>query len=363
MPGGFNVSPARFLPVLRQVALDPARELGCVLGKTFGVGGKFLIPFRFELRAPLPGIPAAVDFIGNLKLGPGPVNGFPRQRDLIRAQGRAVAGSLALLVGRTQADNGIAAQESGPVGHCLRGADGLTHVVRVMAVNVGNHVPLVGLETLRHVLGKPAFHLAVDGDLITVVDDDELAQAQGARQRTGLVGNAFHQAAIADGGVGVVVDDIQAGAVELRGQGAFGDGHAHGIRQALAQGSGRGLYPGGIAILRVAGCFRMKLAEIPQFLHGQVVAGQVQDGIQQHGTVAVGHHEAVPVHPAGIGRVVPEEIVPQHFGDIRHAHRRAGVPGLGALHRVHTQCPDRIGELASGRNGYSPNRLRRKTPV
>ena len=160
-----------------------------------------------------------------------------------------------------------------------------------------------------------------------------------------------------------MVDDIQAGAVELRGQGAFGDGHADGIGQALAQGSGRGLYAGGIAVLGVARCFRMKLAEIPQFLHGQVVAGEVQDGIQQHGTVAVGHHEPVPVHPAGIGRVVPEEIVPQHLGDIRHAHRRPRMSGVGALNRIHTQCPNSIGKLASGRNGYSPNRLRRTTPV
>ena len=363
MPGDLDVSPAGFLPVLRQVALDPARELGRLFRITPGVGGKFLIPLRFELRAPLPGIPAPVDFCGNFKRRPGPADGFPRQRNLVRAQGRAVAGSLALLVGRTQADNGFAVDEAGPVGDRLRLADGPAHVVRVMAVNAGDDMPPVSVEALRHVLGKPAFHLAVDGDPVAVVDDDELAQAQGARQRTGFMGDSLHQAAVAYGRIRVMVDDIQAGAVELRSQGAFGDGHAHGIRQALAQGSGRGLYAGGIAVLRVAGCFRMKLAEIPQFLHGQVVAGQVQDGIQQHGTVAVGHHEAVPVHPTGIGRVMPEEIVPQHFSDIRHAHRRAGMPGVGALNRIHTQCPDSIGKLASGRNGYSPNRLRRKTPI
>ena len=82
--------------------------------------------------------------------------------------------------------------------------------VDVVAVDVADHVPAVGLEALRGVVGEPAFDLAVDGDAVVVVEGDQLAQAQGAGQRADFVRDAFHQAAVAEEGVGVVVDDVEA---------------------------------------------------------------------------------------------------------------------------------------------------------
>ena len=46
----------------------------------------------------------------------------------------------------------------------------------------------------------------VEGDEVVVVEDDELAQAERSGERGGLVGDAFHQVAIAAQDVGVVVD-------------------------------------------------------------------------------------------------------------------------------------------------------------
>jgi hypothetical protein len=37
--------------------------------------------------------------------------------------------------------------------------------------------------------------------------------------------------------------------------------------------------------------------------------------------------------------------VPQRDGDFRHAHRHAGMAGLGGFHRVHGQCANCIGKL------------------
>ena len=50
-----------------------------------------------------------------------------------------------------------------------------------------------------------------------------------AGQRAGLVADAFHQAAVAEEHVGVVVDDGVAGAVELLRQQLLGQRHADGI--------------------------------------------------------------------------------------------------------------------------------------
>jgi hypothetical protein len=68
----------------------------------------------------------------------------------------------------------------------------------------------------------------------------------------GLVADAFHQAAVAQEDVGVVVDHGVAGAVELGGQQLLGQRHAHRVGHALAQRAGGGLHAGGHVHLGVA---------------------------------------------------------------------------------------------------------------
>ena len=48
-----------------------------------------------------------------------------------------------------------------------------------------------------------------------------------------------------------------------------------------------------------------------------------------------------------------EKIVPQHFGNIGHAHRCAGMSGVGFLDRIHTQRTNGIGKLFTGHRKYS----------
>ena len=148
--------------------------------------------------------------------------------------------------------------------------------------------------------------------------------------------NAFHQAAVAQEHIGVVVDDVVPGAVELAGQGALGDGEADGIGGALPQRAGGGLDARRIAVFRMPGGLGVQLAEVGQLFNWQIVAGQVQQGVQQHRTVPVRQHETVAVRPFRIGRVVAQVIVPQHLGNVSHAHGRAWMTGVGFLDGIHT---------------------------
>jgi hypothetical protein len=66
------------------------------------------------------------------------------------------------------------------------------------------------------------------------------------------VGDAFHQTAVAQEGVGVVIDDGVAGLVELGGQCLFGDGETDGIGDALAERAGGGFDARGVACLVIA---------------------------------------------------------------------------------------------------------------
>ena len=61
--------------------------------------------------------------------------------------------------------------------------------------------------------------------------------------------------------------------------------------------------------------------------------------------MAVGEDEAVAVRPLRVGGVVPQVMVPQHLGDLGHAHGHPRMPRAGALHRVHGKGADGRGEL------------------
>ncbi len=69
---------------------------------------------------------------------------------------------------------------------------------------------------------------------------------------------------------------------------------------------------------------------------------QVQQRPQQRRGVPFGQHKPVPVGPDRVGRVEPEEALPQHVGDRRDAHRSAGMAGLRPLDGVHAQTADRV---------------------
>ncbi len=91
----------------------------------------------------------------------------------------------------------------------------------------------------------------------------------------------------------------------------------------------------------------MQLTERLELVHRQLVTGEVQQRIDQHGPVAVGQHETIAVGPVGIGRVVLQEVVPQHLRDIGHAHGGAGVTGIGLLDGIHAERTNGVGKFSA----------------
>jgi hypothetical protein len=101
------------------------------------------------------------------------------------------------------------------------------------------------------------------------------------------VANAFHKAAIAKKYVGAMINEVVAGFIEFGCKKPLGQGHAHGIGDALTQWPCCGLNTGGHSDFRVSRCFGMKLTKVLQFLHWKVVAGEVQKRVNKHGPVAI----------------------------------------------------------------------------
>ena len=127
-----------------------------------------------------------------------------------------------------------------------------------------------------------------------------------------------------------------AGAVKGGGEPLFGDGHADAVGETLAERAGSGLDTGCMAVLGMAWGHAAVLAEVLELLEGEIVAGQVEQGVEEHGAVAGAEDEAVAVVPVGVGRVVAQMPAPEGQGGGGHAHGQAGVSRISGLDGV--QC-------------------------
>ena len=247
-------------------------------------------------------------------------------------------------LGAAVADDGADADERGLRRLGLGGEDGVLDAREVVAVGDRQDLPVVGLEALGDVLGVAELGGAVEGDEVVVVEDDELAEAEGSGERGGLVRDAFHQVAVAAENVGVVVDDVVGVAVVDGGEVLLCRGDADGHGEALTEWAGGDFDAWGLAVLGVAGGVRAPLAELLQLSHGQVVAGEVQRTVEQRGGVAVREDEAIAVDPLGVGGIVLHELVVEQIGDGGAAEGCAGVAGVGFFNGVD-------GEEAEGVDG------------
>ena len=186
---------------------------------------------------------------------------------------------------------------------------------------------------------------AVYGDLVVVPEHDEPRQLQVAGEVDRLVGDALHQAAVAGDHVGPMIDEI---AVPGR-QRALGDGHADSGGEALPKGPGRRLDAESVAVLGMAGGPGAELSEALDFLDGHVgVAGQIEQRVKQHRPVAGRQDETVAVWPTRGRGIEFEELREQHRRDVGHAHRHAGMAGLGFFDRVDRQEADGVGHRRMG---------------
>mmetsp|Transcript_60835 Transcript_60835/g.161167 ORF Transcript_60835/g.161167 Transcript_60835/m.161167 type:complete len:209 (+) Transcript_60835:2280-2906(+) len=122
----------------------------------------------------------------------------------------------------------------------------------------------------------------------------------------------------------------------------FRHGHADRVGDALAERAGGDLDASGDVVLRVAGRERAQLAELPQVVEREVVAGQVEHAVLERARVTVREHEAVAVGPLGVSRRVLHHLCPQLVRDWGAAHCGTRVARVGLLHHVRRQHTHQI---------------------
>ena len=212
---------------------------------------------------------------------------------------------MVLLVGRGEADDGADDDESGFTHGFVGGlVQGRFQAIQVLASEHFQHTPAVGFKALAHIFGESQVGVALDGDVVVVVEADQFFEPQVPCEAGGLLAHAFHHVAVTDDGVGAVVHDLVTRTVELLRQEAFRHGHSRGVAKTLPQRTRGGLNANRMAKFRVAGRLGTPLAEVLQLLHRQVITREMQEAIEQHGGVPARQYETVAVEPMRILRIV-----------------------------------------------------------
>jgi hypothetical protein len=108
---------------------------------------------------------------------------------------------------------------------------------------------------LYYILGEGAVGVAIDGNVVIVVDCNKVAELQMPCQRGSLAGHALLHASIAQEDICVVVDQLKSGLVVDSGTMLRGNGKTHGVGKALSKRSTGNFDTVGIVSLGVAGGF------------------------------------------------------------------------------------------------------------
>jgi hypothetical protein len=130
----------------------------------------------------------------------------------------------------------------------------------------------------------------------------------------GLGGDSLHQVAVGDDAVDVVIDDVESRSVEGGGEESLGDGHADAVGEALPEGPSGDINARGVQTFGMTRGLGAKLAEVFQLVEGQIVAGDVEEAVEQGRTVAGRENEAIAIRPFWFLRIESHELGEQDVG-------------------------------------------------
>ena len=237
-------------------------ECGGQIGEGRAVGSHRSLPCRDEILARRHRAAKQLERLGRfVERSVGiPAVCLLDETNLIGPERRAMGLLGVLLVRAAEPDVGPDRDQARPIiGSSLldRGRDRLD----VVAVLDPDGVPAIRLEAGDDILRPGHRRRTVELDVVVVVEGHQLSQPEVTGEAGRLRGDALLEVAVRAEGVGPVVDDVVAVAVELGSETRFRDRHPDGVGEALAEGAGRRLDARRQAVLGVAGRLRAPLAE------------------------------------------------------------------------------------------------------
>src|SRR5581483_6272181 len=180
-----------------------------------------------------------------------------------------------LTIGAAVADYRTDADEGRAPGFRASFLDRSGQRTEIVGVFNRQRVPSVCLEPPAHVLGECDVRMAVDSDVIVVVDVDDVAESEMARERGGFAGNPLHQISVTDdrkNAMGKNPGILSEARLDM----FAGDRHAHPVAETLAERAGCGFHSRRMVVLGMARGKAPQLTEPLYFIERQVVAGKIK---------------------------------------------------------------------------------------
>ncbi len=178
----------------------------------------------------------------------------------------AVGGRRVLLVWGAVADVAVQDDQRGTPLRLPEHGQGVLDALPVVGVAHAKNVPPVREEPSRDVLREGEARVALDRDVVVVVDPAKVVEAEVAGQRRGFAPDALHQATVADDDIDVVVEDGESRLVVALAEPLPGDGHPDARRGALAERARGRLDARNPVVLGVTGSLAPDLAEATDIL-------------------------------------------------------------------------------------------------
>mmetsp|Transcript_14645 Transcript_14645/g.29644 ORF Transcript_14645/g.29644 Transcript_14645/m.29644 type:complete len:487 (-) Transcript_14645:141-1601(-) len=216
--------------------------------------------------------------------------------------------------------------------------DGGIHSLQIMSIN-DNSIPSHSLVTLDDILGLGELSHLVKGDIVRIVQDNEVVKLLVGSESSGLEGNTFLKAAITSKSEDVVVDDRVLVGVVSGGGHLLSSSHTNSVGNTLSERTSGGFNSRGgvlgVRELRVARGHGVVLTELLELIDRKVVTSKVKPRVDEHGSVSSGEDEAVTVDPLRVLRVVSHGLAPENSTDLSSTKRKTKVSRVGSSHTVH----------------------------
>lgn len=171
--------------------------------------------------------------------------------DVISLEGRTVDTVGTLVLG-AETNGGLQLDDGGLVLALLGLGNGLLNAVKVVVtVTDDQDLPAIRLVSLDDVLSEGAVGVTVNGDVVVIVDGNQVAELEVTGQGRGLTRDTLHQATITEEAVCVVVDQVEAVLVEGGASLSLGNGKTNSVGNTLTERSSGDLDTGGVVRLGV----------------------------------------------------------------------------------------------------------------
>ena len=170
------------------------------------------------------------------------------------------------------------------------------------------HVEAISAEARAGVFALRFLRHRVEGNGVGVVDQDQVIEPEMAGKSARFRRDALLQTTIAGETDDVLIENAVLSAVKTRGGHFRRHRNPDRVTYALAQRAGRALDSRGFTKLRMSGSFAVQLPKALDFRHRQIVAAQVQPGVEEHAAVPGGENEIIAIDPARLVGVVLERV-------------------------------------------------------